>query len=556
MGTDTADTATPAAPTDETPARAGRREWIGLAVLALPTLLVSIDVFVMLLALPHLSEALGASSTQTLWIMDIYGFMIAGFLVTMGTLGDRIGRRRLLLIGAAAFGAASVLAAYATSPQLLIAARAVLGIAGATLAPSTLALISNMFRDPRQRATAIGVWLACFMSGAAIGPLAGGAMLERFWWGSVFLLGVPAMVLLLVVGPFLLPEYRAPGTGRVDITSVMLSLAAILPIIYGLKELAKDGWRAGSVAAAATGCAVGVAFVRRQRRLADPLLDLRLFRSASFSAALAGMLACTLLGGAIMVFITQYFQLVRGLSPLRAGLWMLPTVAAMMVSCQAAPLLARRFRPALLICVGLAITVTGLLVIARAGATSGLPAVVTGFALINLGSGPLVALGSDLVVGSAPPERAGSAAALNQTAGEFGFAFGIAALGSLGTAVYRARFAGAAPDTARDGVPADAIRAAHDSLTGAVGAAQHLPARAAEALLGPAQEAFTSGLHAIAAVSAVLLAGVTVLLAILLRHVRPIGAARPDEMPAPAPGSGSDAGTGPDGAAAAVTTAV
>jgi DHA2 family multidrug resistance protein-like MFS transporter len=172
------------AKTAEAPARAGRREWIGLAVLALPTLLVSIDVFVMLLALPHLSEALGATSTQTLWIMDIYGFMIAGFLVTMGTLGDRIGRRRLLLIGAAAFGGASVLAAYSTSPEMLIAARAVLGVAGATLAPSTMALISNMFRDPKQRATAIGGWIVCFMSGAAIGPLVGGAMLENFWWGS------------------------------------------------------------------------------------------------------------------------------------------------------------------------------------------------------------------------------------------------------------------------------------------------------------------------------------------------------------------------------------
>jgi MFS transporter, DHA2 family, multidrug resistance protein len=525
MGTDTAPATTEETPEmPGAPGRAGRREWIGLAVLALPTLLVSIDVFVMLLALPHLSEALGAGSAQTLWIMDIYGFMIAGFLVTMGTLGDRIGRRRLLLIGAAAFGAASVMAAYSTTPEMLIAARAVLGVAGATLAPSTMALISNMFRDPRQRATAIGVWLVCFMSGAAIGPLAGGVMLEHFWWGSVFLLGVPAMVLLLVVGPVLLPEYRAPGAGRLDLTRVVLSLAAILPIIYGLKELAKDGWRTGAAAAVVAGCAVGVVFARRQRRLADPLLDLRLFRNASFSAALGGMLACTLLGGAIMVFITQYFQLVRGLSPLHAGLWMLPTVAAMTVSCQAAPLLARRIRPAVLIGVGLAISVTGLMVIARADATSGLPAVVTGFALINLGCGPLVVLGTDLVVGSAPPEKAGSAAALNETAGEFGFAFGIAALGSLGTAVYRAQFADHAPS----GVPADAVRAAHDSLTAAVGAAQHLPARAAGALLAPAQEAFTSGLHAIAAISAVLLAGVAVLIAVLLRHVRPIGAPQPD----------------------------
>jgi DHA2 family multidrug resistance protein-like MFS transporter len=525
MGTDTATTQT-----GEAGARAGRREWIGLAVLALPTLLVSIDVFVMLLALPHIGTALGASSTQTLWIMDIYGFMISGFLVTMGTLGDRIGRRRMLLIGAAAFGAASVLAAYSTTPVMLIAARAVLGVAGATLAPSTMALISNMFRDPWQRATAIGVWLVCFMSGAAIGPLAGGAMLEHFWWGSVFLLGVPAMAVLLVAGPLLLPEYRTPAAGRPDLVSVVLSLAAILPVIYGLKELARNGWGAGPVGAVVAGSAVGVLFVRRQRRLADPLLDLRLFRKPAFSAALGGMLSCTLLAGAIMVFITQYFQLVRGLSPLHAGLWTLPTAAAMTVSSQVSPLLARRFRPAALIGAGLMLSVIGLLVIAQAGATTGLPALVAGWALINLGSGPLVVLGTDLVIGSAPPEKSGSAAALNETAGEFGFAFGIAALGSVGTAVYRSRFAGYAPE----GVPADALRSAHDSLTGAVAAAQHLPAHVAANMLAPAQEAFTAGLHVVAGVSAVLLAGVAILTAVLLRHVHPIGAATPSPPAEPA----------------------
>src|SRR5215469_2623441 len=188
--------------------RATGREWAGLAVLALPTLLVSVDIFVLLLALPKIDEDLRASSTQQLWISDSYGFLLAGFLVTMGTVSDRIGRRRLLLIGATAFGAASVLAAYATSPAMLIGARALLGIAGATLSPSTLALISTMFVSPRQRAVAIGIWMACFMSGATIGPLVGGLLLVHFWWGSVFLLAVPVMGLLLLTGPVLLPEYR------------------------------------------------------------------------------------------------------------------------------------------------------------------------------------------------------------------------------------------------------------------------------------------------------------------------------------------------------------
>ena len=512
--------------------RAGRREWIGLAVLALPTLLVSIDVFVMLLALPHLSADLRAGSTEQLWIMDIYGFMIAGFLITMGTLGDRIGRRKLLLLGGSAFGAASVLAAYAPTPELLIAARALLGIAGATLAPSTLALISNMFRDPKQRGLAIGVWLVCFMSGAAIGPLVGGVMLENFWWGSVFLLGVPAMLLLLVLGPALLPEYRDTNAGRLDLASVALSLAAILPIVYGLKELAKAGWHSLPVAAIVAGLVFGTVFVRRQRSLADPMLDVRLFANRAFTAALAGMLFGTMLMGAMMVFITQHLQLVEGVSPLRAGLWMLPAVATSIISFQLSPLVARRIRPAYLIGAGLAVSVVGVLMLTRVGATSGLSTLVIGFAVINLGAGPLVSVGTDLVVGSAPPEKAGSAAAMNETSGEFGFALGIATLGSLGTAVYRSRIAVPAD------VPAAAAQAARDTLAGATAAAAGLPDELAAALLTSARAAYTSGLHVAAAVSAILLAGVAVLVVTLLRHVRPSGATQPAEAEAAVPIAG------------------
>jgi DHA2 family multidrug resistance protein-like MFS transporter len=245
--------------------RAGRREWVGLAVLALPTLLVALDLFVMLLAVPHLSAALGASSTQQLWILDIYGFMVAGLLLTMGTLGDRIGRRRLLLLGAAAFGTASILAAWSANPEMLIAARALLGIAGATLSPSTLSLIMTLFRDPKQQASAVGIWAGCFVAGAIIGPIVGGVLLEHFWWGSVFLLGVPAMVLLLLVGPRLLPEFRNPHAGRLDLASVALSLGAILPIVYGLKELARGGWQPLPVATIVVGLVVGWRFVPSAR---------------------------------------------------------------------------------------------------------------------------------------------------------------------------------------------------------------------------------------------------------------------------------------------------
>src|SRR5215218_2784400 len=221
--------------------RAGRRDWIGLAVIALPCLLYSMDLEVLYLAVPSLTSDLEPTSSQLLWITDIYGFLLAGFLLTMGALGDRIGRRRLLLIGAAAFGVASVLAAFSRTPEVLIASRALLGIAGATLAPSTLSLIRNMFLDPDQRAFAIGVWATSFSAGAAIGPLAGGLLLDFFWWGSVFLLAVPVMALLLVLGPVLLPEFRDPEAGTPDIASAAMSLAAVLAVIYGLKQIAQDG---------------------------------------------------------------------------------------------------------------------------------------------------------------------------------------------------------------------------------------------------------------------------------------------------------------------------
>jgi MFS transporter, DHA2 family, multidrug resistance protein len=291
---------------------AGRREWIGLGVLALPTLLVSIDFSILFLALPKLSADLDPSSAQLLWIGDIYGFMIAGFLITMGTLGDRIGRRRLLMVGAAAFGAASVLAAFSGTAAMLIASRALMGIAGATLMPSTLALITNLFEDPRQRATAIGAWFSFFLAGMALGPILGGLLLGSFWWGSVFLVGVPVMAVLLLAPPRLLSEHRAEQAGRLDPIRVALSLAGILPIVYGLKEIAQDGVEPAAVLAVLLGLAFGAVFVRRQRSLPDPLLDLRLFRNPTFRAALAVMLPGTLLPGAVSLFAAQYLQLVAG----------------------------------------------------------------------------------------------------------------------------------------------------------------------------------------------------------------------------------------------------
>lgn len=498
--------------------KAGLREWIGLAVLALPTLLVSIDVSVVILALPHISESLGADSAQQLWIMDIYGFMLAGFMITMGTLGDRIGRRKLLMIGGAGFGIASVLAAFSTTALTLILSRALLGIAGATIAPSILALITNMFRDAGQRAFAISIWMVCFMTGMTVGPLVGGFMLEHFWWGSVFLLGVPAMLLLLATAPALLPEYRDPDAGRLDLVSVALSLLAILPVILGLKEIAKNGPGLAPILSTLIGIGFGIAFVLRQRRLADPLLDMRLFSNRAFSTAVGSMFGITMTG-AIMLFISQYLQLVLGLSPLRAGLWLMPGVVASVVGFLLAPLIAQHIRPAPLIAAGLLVSSIGLLTVMQVGPESGLAALVIGFALTNIGCTPLVTLSSGIVVGSAPPEKAGSAAAMSETSAELGFALGIAALGSVGTAVYRHQIG--------DQLPLDlspeALAAARDTLAGAMMAATKLEATVAAPLLAAARDAFLGAMHVVALFSAVLVLVLAAFDLVLLRHVRPIG---------------------------------
>jgi DHA2 family multidrug resistance protein-like MFS transporter len=463
--------------------RAGRRAWVGLAVLGLPTILLALDLSVVYLALPRLSADLGASNIQQLWITDIYGFVTAGFLVTMGTLGDRIGRRRLLLIGAAAFGATSALAAFSTSAAMLIGARALMGVAGATLMPSTLALITNMFVDRAERATAIAAWTSCFMVGAAVGPIVGGVLLQYFWWGSLFLLGVPVMLLLLITGPFLLPEYRDATAGRLDAASVALSLSAILPAVYAIKTLAHDGVAVIPFAAAAVGLLAGAAFVKRQRRLASPLLDVRLFRNRAFSAALLILMVGIATQGGIMLLVSEHLQIVDGLSPLRAGWSLMPASVAMVVGCLAAPVAARVFRQGTIIACGLAISGCGYALIALVEGSADVGVLIAGAILVFFGIGPMAVFSQDLVVSSAPPGSAGSAAALSETSGDFGIALGVAVFGSISAAIYRHRLVAFPPA---------------------------LPVSASE-VLARSRSAFTAGLHAAAICSAVISVGLAVI---------------------------------------------
>ncbi|MBU4612377.1 MFS transporter [Achromobacter sp. GG226] len=500
----------------ETPIpRATRREWWGLAVLVLPTILLALDMTVLHLAVPLLAADLKPTSAQLLWILDIYGFMIAGFLVTMGTLGDRIGRRRLLLTGAVAFGLASILAAYAHSATALIVARALLGVAGATLMPSTLSLIRNMFRRDDERTLAITVWMTGFIVGSAIGPLVGGAILAVFSWGAVFLLGVPVMVLLLIAGPIVLPEFRDTQAGRLDVRSALLSVAVMLSGIYALKDAARHGGSLAALVALVAALLLGWVFVRRQRRLADPMLDLDLFANRAFTASVCAVLLTLVALSGTWLMIYQYLQGVIGLTPLRAGVVMLPAALVQVAGAAVVPVLARRLRPAVLVSRGLFVAVAGFGIMAIAGEISPWPAVL-GSVVMGVGVMPMMIMGTDLVVGSAPPERAGAAAAISETAAELGMALGIALLGSLGAAVYRWQMG----DVLASLPPAAAAQAA-ETLSGALALASTL-GTGGDTVLASARHAFTVALHANAAVGAAIALATALGARVLLRHL-PVG---------------------------------
>jgi DHA2 family multidrug resistance protein-like MFS transporter len=415
---------------------AGRREWIALAVLALPCMLVVMDLTVLFLAVPKLTADMDPSATELLWITDSYGFLIAGALVLMGALGDRIGRRRVLLTGAVAFGAASVLASLSTTPEQLIVARALQGLAGATLVPSIMAITFALFQDEKQRTAALGILMSCFAAGAAIGPLLGGVILDAFDWHVVFLPNLPVMALLLILGPRLLPEFRNPQAGRVDVRSAALSVAGMLLTVYGIKELAHHGFDALPVGSLAAGLAVGWAFARRQVRLDDPLLDLTLLRATTFRTALGANVAGAFVMYGISFFIAQFMQLGLGLSPLEAGLWNLPGIAAMMIVATQIGRLVERFDAGTLVAAGLALCGTGFLILLGLDSSSGVAPIVLATTISSIGIAPAATLGTGLIVGAAPPERSGAASGIAETGNELGGALGIALLGSLGTALY------------------------------------------------------------------------------------------------------------------------
>ncbi|WP_454196646.1 MFS transporter [Nocardia sp. Marseille-Q1738] len=414
-----------------------RRAWLGLAVLLLPVLLVSMDISVLFLALPTLTVDLDPSADQQLWILDIYGFLIAGLLITMGNLGDRVGRRTILLAGAAVFGIASVIAAFAPSAGVLIAARALMGIGGATLLPSSLALISSLFPDARERAAAIGVWTAFFAGGSAVGPIIGGVLLHHFWWGSVFLINIPVLLILLGFGPFVLPEHRAVVLGPLDLPSVALSIGGILPVVYGIKHAATEGIDTQAVVIALMGAVLSIVFVRRQRQLDEPLLDLRLFARVPFSVAIGSSLIGMMSLAGLSYLTSVYLQSVTGRTPLAAALFGIPMAIAVFVCSMGGARVGHRFGVTATFVFALLASAVGNLMLLGVGVHGGLWWYLTGSTIAGIGYGLAFTLVSDVAVSSVPAERAGSAVGISETSFELGNALGLALLGSLAALIFR-----------------------------------------------------------------------------------------------------------------------
>ncbi len=496
-------------------AKAGPREWGALAVLMLPVLLVSVDNTVLSFALPSISASLAPTGVQQLWIIDIYPLVLAGLLVPMGSLGDRFGRRRLLLIGATGFAAVSAFAAYAPSAEMLIASRAVLGVFGAMLMPSTLSLLRNVFVDASQRRLAIAIWASCFAAGAALGPIVGGFLLEHYWWGSVFLLAVLVLIPLLVLAPIFVPESRDPHPGPVDLVSIALSLLALAPIVFAIKNLAKDGSLLLTVVPAVVGVVSTTLFVRRQLRREVPMLDVRLFKVPVFSGAVAVNLLSVFSLVGFLFFVSQHLQLVSGQSPMQAGISLLPGLAVMVVAGLAVVPLVRKVQPVTIVVVGLVLSAFGYATVYLFASPESVTPILAAFAILGAGIGAAETISNDLIVSSVPAAKAGAASAVSETAYELGAVLGTAVLGTILTASYRANL------VVPEGVMAGAADTARETLGGAHQVAEGLPAAQSAALLDSAGAAFDTGVEITSLIGMILMVAAAGLALLTLGNRRP-----------------------------------
>ncbi len=476
-----------------------RRQIAALAALSSAVFLVAVDGTVLSIAVPQITEQLNPTYTQVLWVGDIYSFMLAGLLVTMGNVGDRIGRKRLLIFAAIGFGIMSVAAALATDPNLLIAARALQGMAGAGLMPPTLALIRTVFTDTRQRTKAIGFWSAAGSAGASVGPSLAGFLLEHYYWGSVLLINVPVVMFIVGVGAWALPESRGDAKQPIDVTSIVLSTFGILLAVFGITELAHRGFAQWE---AYVGLAIAIplllVFARRQFRLKVPLLDFGLFRIPAFSAAVLAQFSVVFAVTGALFFLPIFFQAVAGYSPLRTGLSLLPVSLVSMVVAPQTGRLLRRFGARRVLLTGMTCSSVGLIAV---GPLAAMPywTMVIPLAMLGFGIATVLTTAADLVLKVAPPARVGAATGVSETSFELGTAMGIALMGSLLTMSYQWLL------NLPAGTPPDAASATAESISQVPEAIAGLPADQAAGILAAASEAFTSGIMITAIVAGLLL---------------------------------------------------
>jgi DHA2 family multidrug resistance protein-like MFS transporter len=494
--------------------RATTRSWVALGVLMLPVLLVSIDNTVLSFALPHIARDLTPTAAAQLWIVDAYPLVLAGLLVAMGNLGDRFGRRRLLLIGASGFGLVSVLAAFAADAGQLIAARVLLAIFGSMIMPATISLLRTIFTDRRQRRLAVAIWATGFSAGSAIGPIVGGLLLEHFWWGSVFLIAVPLLLPLLVLAPALIPDSRDPHPGPFDLASILLSMASLGPVVYAIKLVATEGVGVVAIVLVVLGVTAGVLFVRRLLHQDNPMLDMKLFRVPSFSGAVVVNLVSVFSLVGFLFFITQHLQLVLGMSPFDAAIALIPGTVTIIAAGLIVVPIVRHVRPGYLMAVGLGLSLLAYASVALIGSDASVFSLVAAFSLLGAGIGAAETLSNDLIISSVPEGKAGAASGVSETAYELGAVLGTAVLGSILAAAYRGSIVMPAGLSGADET------AARETLGGAVEVASGLPGSAGDELLASARAAFDSGVVATSWVAVALMAVAIAVTLVTLRRAR------------------------------------
>ncbi|MFF7300947.1 MFS transporter [Streptomyces sp. NPDC008265] len=513
----------------------GANRWVVLAVLCVSLVLVALDATILHVAVPSVTEDLRPGPMELLWVVDAYPLVCASLLILFGTLGDRVGRRRILLLGYGLFGVASAIAAFADNAQVLIAARALLGIGGAMIMPATLSILRQVFPDRRERALAIGIWTAVAAIGAASGPVLGGFLIEHFWWGSVFLINIPLMALILPLGRWLLPESRGSADGPWDVLGALMAAAGVLGAVLGIKRLGAERHLldAEALVPLLTGALLLVLFVRRQKRREHPLIDMRMFSRAAFSTSVACIVLAMLALVGLELIAVQYLQLVLHLSPLETGLRLLPLTFAAMAAGATGSYTLARVGPRTMVSLGFVLTGFAVLLLTLMGQQDRPVLLTVGFVLLGFGLQTTLFAAYESMLSEAPAETAGGAASIGETSYQLGAGIGIALLGSVMNAAYRPGLASV------PGVSAADSAGAANSLGEAYQIAAALGGPAGASLHAAARHAFVHGLHVTLLVSAGLLFAGAVM-ALKLPRVMDCGAsadeAEPVRLPAQAKG--------------------